>query len=54
MTILQKLALEKVNLELTRHPGDAPWSCVECYFGKPCVDKIIYKAAKKQLENDSI
>lgn len=42
-------ARERIRRELLRHPGDAPWSCVECYHGRPCVDKVIYEAAQKEL-----
>lgn len=37
--------------ELERHPGDAPWSCVECYHNRPCTKKIIYSAAVTHLKS---
>ena len=48
---IEEEALRKVKAELTRHPGDAPWSCLDCYHNRPCIDKLIYKLAEKELEN---
>lgn len=44
-----KQILEKIQKELEKHPGDASWSCVECYHGNPCIDKQILKLAANQL-----
>lgn len=43
-------ALAKAKKELERHPGDAPWSCVDCYHGRDCSKKIIYRYAVKAIE----
>lgn len=43
--------LKEIDRRMQRHPGDAPWSCIECYKGQPCVEKEILEAAKKQLGN---
>jgi hypothetical protein len=42
--------LQEVERRLQRHPGDAPWSCVECYHGRPCVDRDILNAALRYLK----
>jgi len=47
---LIKEAIKRINRSLERHPGDAPWSCVECYHNRPCVDRVILMAAKEKLE----
>ena len=44
--------LKEIARRLEYHPGDAPWSCVECYPGRPCVDREILLAAKRQLEGN--
>ena len=41
--------LDEINRRLKKHPGDAPWSCIECYHNKPCVEKEILMAAKAHL-----
>lgn len=41
--------LAEVKERLRRHPGDAPWSCVECYHNRPCKDRQILKAAEANL-----
>lgn len=46
---LRRQALASVWDQLRYHPGDAPWSCVECYHGRPCVKRVILKAAEAEL-----
>lgn len=46
--------VQKVKAEIERrlksHPGDAPWGCVECYHGRPCIDREILMAAKAVIK----
>jgi hypothetical protein len=42
--------LKEVVRRLRAHPGDAPWSCVECYHSRPCKERQILEAAKIYLE----
>src|SRR5229473_3031818 len=37
----------EIAKRLEKHPGDAPWSCVECYHGRPCVERDILVAAQE-------
>lgn len=43
-------ALREVRRRLERHPGDAPWSCIECYHSRPCTERVILEAAEHELE----
>ena len=45
------IIIAEINRRLTKHPGDAPWSCVECYHGRPCKDAQILRAALACLEH---
>jgi hypothetical protein len=49
MDDLKEKARERIRKELERHPGDAPWSCVECYHSRPCIEKVMLLAAQKEL-----
>lgn len=42
--------MNEILRRLERHPGDAPWSCVECYHGRPCIDSQILRAALSRVE----
>lgn len=46
----KKLIIQEIKRRLERHPGDAPWSCIECYHCRPCVEKEILLAALKETE----
>ena len=50
MTFSNKEVLNEIERRLESHPGDAPWSCTECYHNRPCIDRKILEAAKRQLE----
>lgn len=47
--VSKKDILAEIKKRLVYHPGDAPWSCVECYHGRPCMDREILEAAKAYL-----
>jgi hypothetical protein len=38
--------IARINKRLEAHPGDAPWSCTECYHGRYCADRAILTAAR--------
>ena len=40
----------EVEKRLQRHPGDAPWSCIECYHGRPCLEKEMLQLVKVAAE----
>jgi hypothetical protein len=42
--------IKEIESRLEYHPGDAPWSCVECYHCRECVEKEILTAALKYLK----
>lgn len=46
----KNMVLTEINYRLQRHPGDAPWSCLDCYNNRPCVIREILLLAKAQLE----
>lgn len=48
-TLTKKEVLLALEKKLEYHPGDAPWGCVKCYHGRPCVDAVILRAAYKHL-----
>jgi hypothetical protein len=39
----------EIKRRLERHPGDAPWSCIECYHNRPCKDRQILDMALRGL-----
>ena len=49
LELLHKAILE-AKTELERHPGDAPWSCVECYHNRPCTKQTIYEFALRSMK----
>lgn len=49
---LLKKALAEAEKELEKHPGDAPWSCVECYHGRPCTKALIYLYAVEAMKRE--
>jgi hypothetical protein len=46
---MAKSVKDVIKERLEYHPGDAPWSCVECYHGRPCVDRKILLLALQAL-----
>jgi hypothetical protein len=48
--VARAVAKNKIMSKLKYHPGDAPWSCVECYHGKKCVEKTILTYALSYIE----
>ena len=49
ITPSDKLVIKEIENRLIRHPGDAPWSCIDCYHNRPCMDKKVLVAALKYL-----
>ena len=49
LDLLQK-AINEAKRELEKHPGDAPWSCVECYHNRPCTEQVILRYALSGME----
>ncbi|MBS0219182.1 MAG: hypothetical protein JSR91_00420 [Proteobacteria bacterium] len=41
--------LVSISRRLEKHPGDAPWSCIDCYHGKACDEAQILRAAYREL-----
>jgi hypothetical protein len=44
--------IREIHRRLEKHPGDAPWSCVECYHNKPCLDADILRLAMIALKDN--
>ena len=49
LTMNKEIIKAEIQRRLELHPGDPPWSCIDCYYGKPCIDKEILKAAQQYL-----
>lgn len=47
--LLQK-AINRAKSKMECHPGDAPWSCAECYYNRPCEDQVILSYALAGME----
>lgn len=48
-TLTKENVLVKIERDLEYHPGDAPWSCLDCYHGRPCQEKEILLAARELI-----
>lgn len=45
----RETVVREIKRRMAKHPGDAPWSCTNCYHGRPCVERAILVAALKEL-----
>ncbi len=46
---MREEVVKEIKRRLERHPGDSPWSCIDCYHNRPCIDKEILLAALANL-----
>lgn len=46
--------LAKIHRDLEYHPGDAPWSCLDCYHGRPCREREILLAARDLISAEGL
>lgn len=44
--------VERIKQQLALHLGDAPYGCLDCYHGKPCIDKLILQLALDRVNRD--